>query len=248
LLKKGRFRCSPHRKSACAVRIPTGFRKIEPNRRAGTALGHMSHHPSGARIMTAVGAPARAVIAALLFGLPVAEAAAGQVNIVVIGDNNVRGRGVAESEAYPAQLERALRARGLDVAVKNAGRDYDTTTGVMARLDSAAPAGTDVAVVSIGVNDVVMHGSSPDASKANVREIARRLRARGIEVVLLRTGGKFQSSLAARPAYHVEKGRIGPPPGTTEWHLTGEGYAIIAEQTLPQVQAAVERAQQKLRQ
>ena len=186
---------------------------------------------------------------ALLFGaIPAAGAAARPISIVVIGDNNIRGRGVAQNEAYPAQLERALRARGLEVTVKNAGRDFDTTTGVMGRLESAAPAGTDVAVVSIGVNDVVMHGSSPDASKANVREIARRLRARGIEVVLLRTGGKFQGSLAARPEYHVEKGRIGPPPGTTEWHLTGEGYAIIAEQTLPQVQAAVERAQQKHRQ
>lgn len=119
---------------------------------------------------------------ALLFGaIPAAGAAARPISIVVIGDNNIRGRGVAENEAYPAQLERALRARGLEVTVKNAGRDFDTTTGVMERLDSAAPAGTDVAVVSIGVNDVVMHGSSPDASKANVREIARRLRARGTD-------------------------------------------------------------------
>jgi hypothetical protein len=77
----------------CVVRIPNGFRKIGPNPRAGTALGHMSHHPFGEWIMTAVGAPARAVIAALLFGLlPVAEAAARPVNIVVIGDNNIRGR------------------------------------------------------------------------------------------------------------------------------------------------------------
>jgi hypothetical protein len=77
-----------------------------------------------------------------------------------------------------------------------------------------------------------------------VREIARRLRARGVEVVLLRTGGKFQGDLAGRPEYHVEKG-FGPRPGTTEWHLAAQGYAIVAARTLPLVLAAIERVRDR---
>jgi acyl-CoA thioesterase-1 len=171
-----------------------------------------------------------------------ADAAARPVKVVVIGDNNIKGKGVAAGEAYPAQLERALRARGVDARVINAGRNGDTATSVLGRLNTLAPAGTDVAVVSVGVNDVVYDGVDPDASRANVREIGRRLRARGIEVVLLPTGGRFQGALAAKPELHIEPG-FGPRPGTTEWHLKPEGYAILAERDLPQVMDAIARAQ-----
>lgn len=173
-----------------------------------------------------------------------AAADARPVKIVVIGDNNIRGKGVALDEAYPAQLERALRARGVDAMVVNAGRNGDTAVAVLSRLDSLAPPDTDVAVVSIGVNDVVYNNVAPDASRANVREIGRRLRARGVEVVLLPTGGKFQGVLAAKPEYHIEPG-FGPRPGTTEWHLKPAGYAILAQRDLPKVMDAVTRAQAK---
>jgi len=73
------------------------------------------------------------------------------------------------------------------------------------------PSDTDVAIVSIGVNDVVYDHVPPDSSRANVREIGRRLRARGIEVVLLPTGGRFQGALAAKPELHIEPG-FGPKP------------------------------------
>jgi hypothetical protein len=78
----------------------------------------------------------------------------------------------------------------------------------------------------------------PEASRANVREIGRRLRERGIEVVILPTGGKFQGALAARPELHIEPG-FGPRPGTTEWHLKPEGYAILARRDLPRIMEAV---------
>ncbi len=73
--------------------------------------------------------------AALAALAPSSPALARQLHVVVLGDNNIRGKGVSLHDAYPAQLERALRARGVDVTVANSGRDGDTTTGVMARLD-----------------------------------------------------------------------------------------------------------------
>jgi hypothetical protein len=58
------------------------------------------------------------------------------------------------------------------------------------------------------------------------------------------TGGRFQGELAARREYHIEEG-LGPRPGTTEWHLTPAGYAILAERDLPKVIDAISRAQAK---
>jgi acyl-CoA thioesterase-1 len=170
------------------------------------------------------------------------SATARPLKIVVVGDNNIRGKGVALGEAYPAQLERLLRSEGVDATVINAGRDGARATEVLASLPAIVPADTDVAVVSIGVNDVVYDHVPPDASRANVREIGRRLRARGIEVVLLPTGGKFQGAFATRPELHIEPG-FGPRPGTTEWHLRPEGYAILARRDLPRIMEAVARAQ-----
>jgi lysophospholipase L1-like esterase len=167
-----------------------------------------------------------------------------EVRIVCIGDSNIAGKGVSSSEAYPAQLERALRARGIDATVTNAGISGDTTTGVLARLDSSVPNGTDVAVLSIGVNDVVLHGASVASTRANADEIVRRLRARGIDLVRVGTGKQFQGSIANDPKYHVEGGS-GPKPGTTEWHLTGQGYAMVTARTLPQVMAAIARTQKR---
>jgi lysophospholipase L1-like esterase len=43
------------------------------------------------------------------------------IQIVAVGDSNIAGKGVSSSENYPAKLERALRARGYDVHVANAG-------------------------------------------------------------------------------------------------------------------------------
>ena len=181
---------------------------------------------------------------AAAFGAGNEVASARALRVVVVGDNNIKGKGVAPSQAYPAQLERALRARGIDANVVNAGRNGDTAVGVLARLNTLVPTGTDVTVVSIGVNDVVYNGVDPESSRANVRKIGQRLRARGVEVVLLPTGGRFQGALAARPEYHVEQG-FGPKPGTTEWHLTPAGYAILAERDLPKVMDAIARAQAK---
>jgi acyl-CoA thioesterase-1 len=131
------------------------------------------------------------------FGLSASYAA--PLSIVVIGDSNIEGKGVSRSDAYPAQLERALRARGLDVRVANEAR-------------------------------------------TRVAEIAARLKARGIRVLVLPTGKAFQGPIADDPKFHVEaRGgtTTGPAPGTTNWHLTPDGYAQVVDRTLPQVIAAL---------
>jgi acyl-CoA thioesterase-1 len=96
----------------------------------------------------------------------VANAHAESILITAIGDSNIAGKGVSSSDAYPAKLERALRAKGYDVRVLNNGITGDTTKGVLSRLSSAAPKGTQVAIVWVGINDL-RAGASPGAVEAD---------------------------------------------------------------------------------
>ena len=171
-----------------------------------------------------------------------ATAHAQQLRIVAIGDSQFAGKGVARSETYPAKLEAALRAKGENITVVNAGINGDTTSGVLARLDSAVPNGTILAIVSVGANDIVKHGVSPDEVAANLNTIKSRLAARGIEALILPYGRKLQGDLFEKPEYHVEKVHVAT---NTEWHLNAAGYDVVVARTLPEVMAALSRAKSR---
>ena len=65
------------------------------------------------------------------------------VKIVALGDSLTAGFGLPASAAFPARLERALKAKGIAVEVANAGVSGDTASGGLARLDWSVPDGTD---------------------------------------------------------------------------------------------------------
>jgi acyl-CoA thioesterase I len=168
-----------------------------------------------------------AFVAAVLGFLADLDASAiAQAQIVVIGDSNIAGKGVASSGNYPSKLERALHARGYKGTVINAGINGDTTQGVLSRLDSDVPAGTKVAIVWVGVNDIRRHGASVESVKANKQEIANRLRARGIKVIML--GRDYH------PTGHPELLQ-----NDSDQHLNAAGYDTVVARTLPQVEAAL---------
>jgi len=162
-----------------------------------------------------------------------------EVRIVALGDSGIRGKGLPESQAYPAQLEAALRARGHQVTVANQGVNGDTTAGVLARLDSAVPPGTNIVILKIGINDLVNRHVSPDTIVANKRTIVERLRAKGAEVYLLEN---MQEGIASRADLHVESSRV---PNSTNWHLTPAGYAIVVRRTLPAIEALVRKVEKR---
>ncbi len=172
--------------------------------------------------------------AAFIFATAFASAAHAQVQVAVIGDSNVYGKGVSPSENYPSKLEAALRARGLDVRVSNGGINGDTSAGLAARLDSAVPAGTRVAVIWVGINDVIRHGKSRAEVQANVAGIVSRLRARGIESYFIRP-----------PVYNVEdhKNPALILPGDN--HFNGAGYSRMVAKTIGPIQALVVKASRK---
>ena len=155
-----------------------------------------------------------AILAALTFSAASADAA----TVVALGASNTYGKGVARNQAFPAQLEATLRAKGLNVHVINAGINGDTTEGMLRRLDSAVPNGTSAVILQPGGNDG--RKGSPDRTA----EIQSRLSARGIAVIMLPN--------------NVFKRLPHQPDGQ---HLTPEGYHMIAESLASQVAGAVRR-------
>ena len=154
----------------------------------------------------------RALLLAL-FGVAVASSAHAQ--IVVLGASSTAGYGVGAAAAFPAQLQAILRAKGRPMSVTAAGVSGDTTAGMLARLSSAVPAGTKIAVLQIAGNDG-LRGMSASAAAANRAEIRRQLHARGIRTI--EADGYVMAAL---------RSGLRQPDGI---HMTAEGHRRVAEQ------------------
>ncbi|HEV7417498.1 MAG TPA: arylesterase [Tianweitania sediminis] len=125
---------------------------------------------------------ASAVTAIALTSAPVA-ASADPLQIVGFGDSLMAGYQLAPSDSFAAKLEAALKARGLDVTVANAGVSGDTTSGGLSRIDWSVPDGTDLVVLELGANDM-LRGLPPRQTRDNLDAMLKRLTDRGIAVVL----------------------------------------------------------------
>ena len=112
-----------------------------------------------------------------------AGAAERTIKIVALGDSLSAGYQLPAQDAFPVQLERALRARGLAVEVANAGVSGDTSSGGLARLDWSVPDGTDAVILELGANDM-LRAVDPKVTREALTGIVRRLKARRIEVLL----------------------------------------------------------------
>jgi len=178
-----------------------------------------------------------ATLLVLLFSLP---AFAAPAKIVALGDSATAGWLVARKDAYPAELQRQLRAKGYDVIVKNAGISGDTSAGALHRLDLAVDPDTKVALVELGTNDLRLH--IPAAKmRANVAEIVRTLQKRHVAVLLIGLGSLDLSGIAR--AAHVPYAQFKLPPGQyrarDHAHFNAEGYRIVVARILPQVEALI---------
>ena len=104
-------------------------------------------------------------------------------SVVAIGASNTHGWYVGNQGAYPAQLQALLQARGIDAQVTNAEVPFDTTWKMLRRIDTDVPNGTDIVIVQPGTNDLRFFGTMQQRA-ANVAEMAQRLRARSIKVIV----------------------------------------------------------------
>jgi acyl-CoA thioesterase-1 len=106
--------------------------------------------------------------------------------IVAFGDSLYAGYALKPGEAWPAKLEKALWARGVNARVVNAGVSGDTTAAARQRLAfvlDAQPRKPDLVAVGLGGNDM-LRGLDPDAARSNLDAILTTLDDRGIPALI----------------------------------------------------------------
>ncbi len=124
------------------------------------------------------------VQAALLFFATPAFAA--EKLIVAFGDSLVAGYGLKPNEAFPAQLQAALRKNGIAARVHNAGVSGDTSSAGKARLNwvlASLKVKPNLVILELGANDM-LRGLAPAQTRANLDAMLAELKRRGIPVIL----------------------------------------------------------------
>lgn len=166
--------------------------------------------------------------------------------MTLFGDSIAAGYGLAPAEGLASRLQAALGGLGIIAVVRNAGVPGDTSAGGLGRLDGAVRKDTAVRVVEFGGNDRRL-GLPPSLTRDSLDAIVRRLKARGVAVVLVGLGagepGEAQRQVAAAnatpfyPDLFAGVGReLRQPDGV---HPNAEGAAVIARGLAPLVAEAL---------
>jgi acyl-CoA thioesterase I len=168
--------------------------------------------------------PVRLTIVFITFYFLVAISFVAQAQIVAFGASNVAGKGVPPNQAWSAQLESLLKAKGYHVHVLNAGVSGDTTSNMLKRVDSSIPDGTRIVILDIGGG--FFNNSKSDIpyaqGHADMKAIADRIRTRGMIII-------FENASVMSTTYK-QPDRI---------HLTPEGHRVLAHWLLPRVISAL---------
>jgi acyl-CoA thioesterase-1 len=128
--------------------------------------------------------PMRLVILACFAVLAMSAAAKAEpYKIVGFGDSLMAGYGLDAGQGFPEKLEKALRDKGHDVVIVNAGVSGDTTSGGLSRLDWSIPDGSQLVILELGANDM-LRGIGPDVTEKNLDAMLARLKERDITVLL----------------------------------------------------------------
>lgn len=192
-------------------------------------------------------------------GLHANEAGLRAPVIVAFGDSLTAGYGLAQDQAFPAQLQQALRARGQEVKVVNAGVSGDTAAAGLARLDWSLPDDASAIIIELGANDA-LQGLDPQATKATLETIITQVQARGLPILLagmeaprnmgqdyVEAFGAIYPDLAARHdllLYPFFLDGVALDNGLTlddGLHPNAQGVARIVQGILPQVEKLLAR-------
>ncbi len=201
-----------------------------------------------------------ALVIALAPGTCLAQAAAPDEGVIVaLGDSLTAGLGVAERDAWPAQLERRLRAAGFRWQVVNAGISGETSSGARARLEWVLSLKPDIMILETGANDG-LRGIPPQVLRANLEAILTTLAEKRVTVVLagmqaLRNLGPTYTTAFARVypelaqrhkavliPFFLEGVAANPELNQDDGlHPTAEGYRVINDLVYPRVLDAIAR-------
>jgi acyl-CoA thioesterase-1 len=175
------------------------------------------------------------ILSLTFLSLPILVAAE-EIKIAALGASQTAGKGVAESEVYPAQLEKLLKAEGYSVFVMNEGIDGETTRQILDRMNRAVPDGTRIVILQPGTNDKVRTKTrtalTPEETKKNVEQMLASLKARNINTILLGYPGEGGRGIAQQYSavwYGQPNKDMTPEMFQTDGqHFTKEGYAVLA--------------------
>lgn len=103
--------------------------------------------------------------------------------VVGFGDSLMSGFQLPIQDSFTAQLEKALKDKGVNVTITNAGVAGETTTDGVSRLDWSVPEGTDLVILEFGANDA-LRGIDPAISEKNLSDILEKLKERNVQVIL----------------------------------------------------------------
>ena len=201
----------------------------------------------------------RFIVALAIASLGSGPLAADPLQIVALGDSLIAGPGLSRTETFPTKLERALRQRGHDVTIIDAGVSGDTTRDGLARLDWSVAPDADGVIVELGANDA-LRGTDPAVSRRALDAILARLSGRGLPVLLAGMIAPpnlgevyaaafnpiyndladkhdavlypfFLDGVAGQPEYNLDDGM----------HPNSAGVDVIIERILPAVEALIAR-------
>lgn len=104
--------------------------------------------------------------------------------IVAMGDSLTEGLGVADLNAYPAQLEKRLKAEGYNFRVINAGVSGETSSGALSRIKWViSTLKPDIVILETGANDG-LRGIDPNILTRNLDQMVAILKQNNIKVIL----------------------------------------------------------------
>jgi len=205
------------------------------------------------------------LVQAVAFAVVLAAAspvAARTIRLVVLGDSLTAGLGLPPGKAFPDRLQAALRARGLDVDVLNAGVSGDTAADGLGRYDWAVPANADALIVELGANDM-LRGLEPEATKKALSAILDKAHAARLPTLIAgmraapNLGAEYDRAFdAIYPALAKDHdvalypffldGVAGDPKlnQADGMHPTAEGVGVIVERIAPSVEEILKQVKQ----
>jgi acyl-CoA thioesterase-1 len=186
-----------------------------------------------------------------------------QITILAFGDSLMAGYQIPLVDAFPAQLQAALRKKGYSVRVINASVSGNTAAHGLERLDWSLGEKVDAAIVEFGANEALL-GQDPVLAERALDQILAKLKERGIEVLLAgmespRNWGadyanRFRAIYPRLAAKHgvlfypfflkdvAMNPRLNLPDGL---HPTPEGVAVMVRNILPDVEKLIAKVKAK---
>ena len=184
------------------------------------------------------------------------------MKIVALGDSLTAGYGLPVADAFPTRLQAALKAKGIDATVANAGVSGDTASGGLERVDWSVPYGTDAVILELGANDA-LRGLDPKLTEKALDAILTKLEARHIPVLLAgmkappNMGADYAKSFDAIYARLAAKHAVIVYPFFLDGvvadralnqgdgiHPTAAGVDIIVQRILPKVEELVAKTRE----